>query len=245
MSIHVYTAKVCRVRDLTHDVREIDLCLIEPSEISFKPGQFISFEVHPSGAPRPVIRPYSIASPPSQPKLVTLLFNLIPGGPGSTFLFGLRDGDEVRFKGVAGTFYLRDDWSRDTLFVATGTGIAPIRSMLLDLFDQGYAGWATLLWGLRSQRDVYYQDELEALAEAHANFSFATTLSRPSDGWVGEAGRVTRLVEERVSTVKNLSVYVCGNGGMIKDVTAILNAKGLCPIYREKYYDDSGVHADD
>jgi NAD(P)H-flavin reductase len=244
MAIQIFTAVVCRIQDLTHDVREIDLCLREPSAIEFKAGQFISFEVRPPGA-RPAVRPYSLASPPQQTKIVTLLFNLVPGGPGSNYLFSLKEGEEVRFKGVAGTFYLRDDLGRDLLFVATGTGIAPIRSMLLDLFSRPYGRSATLLWGLRSERDLYYQNELEAWAKRYPNFSFLTTLSRPENGWTGRVGRVTRLVEERVSTVANLSVYLCGNSTMIKDVSDIINKKGLCPIYREKYYDDSGPQVDD
>ncbi len=244
MAIQLFTAVVCRVQDLTHDVREIDLSLRDPSAIEFKAGQFISFEVRPPGA-RPVVRPYSLASPPQQSEIVTLLFNLVPGGPGSNYLFSLKEGEEVRFKGVAGTFYLRDELGRDLLFVATGTGIAPIRSMLLDLFNRQYARSATLLWGLRSERDLYYQNELEGLAKRYPNFLFLTTLSRPENAWTGKVGRVTRLVEERVSTVANLSVYLCGNSTMIKDVSDIINKKGLCPIYREKYYDDSGPQVDD
>ena len=65
-----------------------------------------------------------------------------------------------------------------------------------------------------------------------------TTLSRPSDGWRGARGTVTPLVEGRIETVSNLDAYVCGNESMIKDVTAVLNRKGLCPVYREQYYRD-------
>jgi NAD(P)H-flavin reductase len=66
------------------------------------------------------------------------------------------------------------------------------------------------------------------------------TLSRPEPGWTGLAGRVTQLLERHVADVKRLAVYLCGNSGMIKEVTGIIQAKGLCPIYREKYYDDPG-----
>ena len=121
MSLRVFRAKVSRVTDLTHDVRELDLDLVSPSEITFTAGQFISFEIWPVGGSRPVTRPYSIASPPRQSRRVTLLFNRVPGGPGSGFLYGLRRGDEVQFKGVAGMFYLRNDPGRDVLFIATGT----------------------------------------------------------------------------------------------------------------------------
>jgi NAD(P)H-flavin reductase len=240
MAMPQFKSRVERVRDLTFDVREITLRLLDPPQIEFKAGQFISFEVVKEGIKFPLVRPYSIASPPSRRETVTLLLNLIPGGPGSTFLFGLKEGDEARFTGPAGSFYLRDDPARDLLFVATGTGIAPFFSMLLTLFERGAPRPITLFWGLRSQRDLYYQEELAALARAHPNFSFLTTLSRPEDGWTGARGRVTRLVEERIAAVANLDVYLCGNSGMIKEVTGIVRKKGLCPIHREKFYDETG-----
>ncbi len=234
--MQLFQAQVESIRDLTHDVREIELRLKEPPAIAFKAGQFVSFEVGRDALNRTIVRPYSIASQPSQRERVLLLLNLVPGGPGSTYLFSLRVGDETQFKGPTGAFYLRDDPARDILFVATATGIAPLRSMLYALSERGFPRPVTLYWGLRSQRDLYYKDELEALASAHPNFSFITTLSRPEDGWTGERGRVTPLVEARIASVQNLAVYLCGNEGMIKDVTAVLQKKGLCPIYREKYY---------
>ncbi len=240
MPLQLFRAQVSRIRDLTHDVRELDLRLIEPPAITFKAGQFVSFEVGLNEKRQTLIRPYSIVSPPSRQDVLTLLFNLVPGGPGSTYLFSLKEGEKAQFKGPAGSFRLRDDPARDHLFVATGTGIAPIRSMLSALFERDAGGAVTLLWGLRSQRDLYYQDELAALARAHPRFTFATTLSRPEEGWQGARGRVTRLVEERVTSVKSLAVYLCGNSGMLDDVTRLVQQKGLCPIYREKYYDDTG-----
>jgi NAD(P)H-flavin reductase len=238
-----FTATVSRIRDLTHDVREITLFLLDPPAIEFKAGQFISFEVIDSRTQRPVVRPYSIASSPGRPG-IDLVLNLVPGGPGSTYLFSLKEGDETQFTGPAGSFYLREDGSRAHLLVATGTGIAPLWSMLYTLVEHGVSRPVILFWGLRSRRDLYYQDELARLASAHPNFSFLTTLSRPENGWAGERGRVTRLVEERIASVKDLAVYLCGNGGMIKDVSAIIRKKGLCPIYREKYYDDAGEPED-
>ena len=233
-----FTAEVSRIQDLTHDVRAIELRLLEPDSMTFKAGQFVSFEVPKVGQPRPVTRPYSIASPPGQRDRILLVLNLVQGGPGSSYLFGLQDGSRTSFKGPAGAFYLRDVGARDLLFVATGTGIAPLRSMILAQLEGGQSRSVTLFWGLRSQRDLYWQEELAALAAAHPSFSFVTTLSRPEPGWQGASGRVTALVDARVSSVGNLAVYLCGGNGMIKDVTARVNAKGLCPIYREKYYDE-------
>lgn len=78
----LFRATVSRVRDLTQDVRELELTLREPNEIIFKAGQFVSFDVPKEGYPYPVTRPYSIASPPSISDRVLLLFNLVPGGLG-------------------------------------------------------------------------------------------------------------------------------------------------------------------
>jgi NAD(P)H-flavin reductase len=236
MPFQSFQAVVDRVQDLTHDVRELGLRLREPKDIRFKAGQFISFNLTPPGE-RLVIRPYSIASPPDESNRITLVFNRVPGGCGSTYLFSLKEGDPVSFEGPQGSFYFRER-TRNVLFVATGTGIAPIRSMLLDLMNHGYAGAARLYWGLRSQRDVYYQQEFDALAVRSPNLSFAIALSRPDVGWPGYAGRVTGMVEEQVTSVKNLDVFLCGNHAMIRDVTQIIRDKGLCPIYREIYYDD-------
>jgi NAD(P)H-flavin reductase len=122
------------------------------------------------------------------------------------------------------------------LFVATGTGIAPFRSMLLSQLERGTGQPLTLFWGLRYNRDLYYQQELAEWAARYPKFSFVTTLSQPDQDWRGRKGRVTSLVQERVTSVGNLAVYLCGNGDMIKEVTELIQGKGLCPIYREKYY---------
>jgi len=236
MAIGTFQAEVSAVKDLTHDVRELELTLREPRELIFKAGQFISFEVPKEGLPYPLTRPYSIASPPSSPHQITLVFNLVSGGPGSTYLYGLKEGDMTSFKGPAGSFFLRDDVTRHLLFVATGTGIAPFRSMLLAQLVRATGQPLTLFWGLRYERDLYYQDELTEWAARYPKFSFVTTLSQPESGWSGPKGRVTTLVQERISSVRDLAVYLCGNGDMIKEVTGLVQAKGLCPIYREKYY---------
>ena len=169
MPIETFTAQVESIKNLTHDVRQLDLRLIEPKTITFKPGQFISFEVPHPQTGHLVTRAYSIASQPSRSDVITLLFNLVPGGPGSTYLFHLKEGDKTHFKGPAGNFYLREDPGRELLFIASGTGIAPIRSMLLANAERPDPRPATLFWGLRGQRDLYYQEELAELTRADAD----------------------------------------------------------------------------
>lgn len=233
-----FTAVVARIADLTHDVREIELRLEQPAEIAFKAGQFITFNVPKPGHPRPVARAYSIASPPAQRHQPLLLFNRVPDGPGSTYLFGLARGDRTHFKGPAGRFYIREPLGRDIVFVATGTGIAPLRSMLLAMLEQETGPSITLFWGLRSERDLYYQRELFELASAHPRFSPSITLSQPSADWTGLRGRVTALVDQRVAVGRDIEAYICGSLAMIQDVTAILRSKAITRIYCEQYYAD-------
>ena len=105
MAIETFTAQVEMIKDLTHDVRQLDLRLIEPKTIVFKPGQFISFEMPHPRTGHLVTRAYSIASQPRRSGVITLLFNLGPGGPGSGLRFHLDVGERTQFRGPAGNFY--------------------------------------------------------------------------------------------------------------------------------------------
>lgn len=232
----IVAATVSRTRALTHDVREIELTLVDPDSITFEPGQWVSFEIERHEPRLPATRAYSIASSANRNGAIELVLNRVADGAGSGYLFGLREGETTTFRGPLGTFVLRDS-PRDVLFVATGTGIAPFRSMLWSLAEARSTRAITLVWGLRSERDLYYQDELLSLRERLPGFSFITTLSQPTGAWRGTAGRVTGLVEARVAGVANLEAFLCGNGGMIRDVRDVLRRKGLCPIRAEQYYD--------
>jgi CDP-4-dehydro-6-deoxyglucose reductase, E3 len=232
--MQTFTSKVGEIQDLTHDVRVLRLELLHPDEIRFHAGQFVSFEVPKPGLPFPVTRPYSIASPPSNRYVIDLLFNLVPGGPGSTYLFSLKPGDPVSFRGPAGTFVLREYTDRRLLFVATGTGIAPIRSMLHARLPSPTP--VTLIWGLRHEHDIYYQEELADLAEHFPEFTYTITLSQPSSSWTGAVGRVQSHLEPHIATVDDLAVYVCGSKAMITSVTEQVRSHGMCPIHREQYF---------
>ena len=238
--LQTYSSTVLRRDELTADVRQIELRLDDPPEMAFAAGQFVSFEIAQPGRRFPLTRPYSIVSAPDQRSSIVLLFNLVPGGPGSSFLDGLRGGDRVRFKGPAGTFVLRnDDGARDLLFVATGTGIAPLWSMLHARLAQSAPGRVILVWGLRREEDRYYVDELERLARSHSEFTGIVTLSRPSERWKGARGRVLRPIEQIVTTTEGLAVYVCGGSAMIRDVRTAVAQIGRCPVYWEQYYRDA------
>lgn len=231
-----FIARVAVVSDLTHDVRLIRLDLVTPSTIPFEAGQFVSFSVEKPGLPHRLTRPYSIVSSPRRTDSVELLLNRVPGGPGSGYLFSLAVGDEVAFRGAAGTFVLRDYTDRRLLFVATDTGIAPIRSMLLARLPSPTP--VTLVWGLHSERDLYFQEELAGLAARYPEFTAVTVLEQANESWRGARGHVQQWIAEHVTTVDDLAVYVCGGSGMISSVVTLIRARGVCPIHREQYYKD-------
>ncbi|GJL54095.1 MAG: hypothetical protein NPIRA02_12270 [Nitrospirales bacterium] len=231
-----YSARIEEIRDLAPNIRELTLSLVDPDHRTFHflPGQSIAVEIEPTHAQVSSVRYYSLASPPSHATRLTLLLSLADQGDGATYLFEQSEGDMVQFHGPHGTLHLRATEQKNILFVATGTGIAPFLSMLSAILETTPAYVIRLIWGLRSERDVYYQEELQALADTNPCFSFVTTLSRAQSTWVGETGRVTDVVA-RLPSVEDLAVYVCGHRTMVQDVTRIVRAKGHCPIYHEQF----------
>ncbi|MBI4237154.1 MAG: hypothetical protein HY696_01895 [Deltaproteobacteria bacterium] len=231
------TAELLAFHQLTPHVREFRFRPLQPTRVPFNAGQYINIVVDPGDDSRPAItRAYSLCTPPHETGYLGVVANLVPGGAGSSFLFNLHPGQVLTLRGPLGSFTLDERGTRDYLFVATGTGIGPIRSMLRSLLARGTDRQVTLYWGLRHDADVYYQDEWQQLVAAHANFHFVTTLSQPSATWSGVVGRVTQLVAQRITTVKDLDVYLCGRGEMIQDVRAYLKTLGLCPVHMEKFF---------
>ena len=147
-----------RIVDVVTHADDTRLLRLEPeSPLAFRPGQFISCLV-PAGADF-LNRPYSLVSTPAEAHLEILL-NLVPGGPGSRYLFDRRPGDTIGFTGPWGTFILNELPPAETIFVAEATGIAPIRPMLLDAVTRRTRPPLRLLYGTRLG---LYREELEAL----------------------------------------------------------------------------------
>ena len=230
---HPIRAKLQHIRDLTPTVREVTFSLVDPPELPFRAGQSLTLLIPPAQKGVPLVRHYSLASPPSKRGTFSLLWNAVDHGQTSHFLSHTRLGDEVHFMGPNGSFCLQEKHPGDILFVATGTGIAPFRSMLHTLLERPLDQKVTLFWGLRREQDVYYQDELNRFTQHHPGFSFQMTLTRAGREWKGSHGRVTQLVEQ-VSNVHNLTVYLCGHHRMVNEVTTLVRRKGHCLIYREQ-----------
>ena len=193
---------------------EFEIPAIE--RFDFIAGQFVSVrEPKPDG--KEITRAYSIASAPRGDNRFDLCLNRVDAGFMSNYLCDLKDGDEVHLHGPHGHFILREP-RRDAIFIATGTGIAPLRGMLHWLMaeparHEGHEFW--LVYGTRYEEDIYYREEFEALAAVHANFHYLPTLSRAPENWTGSRGYVQEHIREIVGDRKDMEAYICGLNTMV------------------------------
>jgi len=203
---------------------------------AFQPGQYVIFQIP---AEREVVRrSYSISTTPSDQRHFEICVRAVAGGHGSNYVHRLRPGQKVRFEGPMGDFTLRDN-DRDILMVATGTGISPIKSMLLHLLEQRSNRKVHLLFGVRAVQDIFYTDFLRGLEAQYPNFQHQLVLSAPDPAqWAGRRGRVTDAVRELVCPAKRTEAYLCGSQGMVVEVEAILRGKGVAAehIHHENFY---------
>lgn len=216
-----FTSKLLRVRTIAPDVLHLDFEFSE-GYVPYLPGQFFIFKF--TDAQGAANRSYSISSNPKEEGFFSLTVKLEPGGRASEIFRAMNVGDTAVFMAPFGHFVLQDSM-KHVLMVATGTGLAPFMSMLPTLFERGFSGDITLLFGVRHQTDLFYVDELNAWAEEHSNFKFIPTVSQPDEAWAGAHGRVTEHVPHYLTSDTDL--YICGNGMMVKSVKEQAEAAGL------------------
>ena len=226
-------ARLIEFREIAPNTRHFVFETPEVEELYFVPGQFVSFTESLQG--KKITRPYSIASPPDGNRFEICL-NLVEDGFFSPYLFGMKPGDTLEMSAPLGYFVLRNP-GKDAIFVATGTGIAPFRSMLHAYLGQGDQKELTLVFGVRYEQGLLYRNEFERLEKDHANFRFRPTLSRPGPDWKGRTGHVQSHLLEAIGDRRDLDVYICGLKLMVDDVRAILKGLGFDrkQIIFEKY----------
>jgi len=210
-------------RDLAPGIRHFEFEVPGTAAFDFTPGQFIS--VHQEIEGKPITRAYSIASAPEGNRFA-LCLNLVEGGRVSPRLFALQAGGEIDISAPLGYFVMRAA-PADSLLIATGTGIAPMRAMLPGALRQHPDKQFTLLFGTRVAESILYADEFVALERVHTNFHFWPTLSRAGAGWTGRRGHVQQHLEEALGARRDLDVYVCGLRAMVDDVRARLKDMGF------------------
>jgi CDP-4-dehydro-6-deoxyglucose reductase, E3 len=208
---------------LSANVRELVLERVDGAPFVFQAGQWLNL-VLPLAAGE-ARRAYSIASPPDGTPRLELAVTRVEGGAGSAFLHDLAEGTELRAIGPQGFFTRAPNAGHASLFIGTGTGVTPLRSMIKDALANGESAPLLLLAGMRTEADRLYHEELGALSAAHPHFRAIYTLSRPSGAWSGRTGYVQTHVEEAWHELLAHSpphAYVCGLERMVGSVRELL-----------------------
>jgi CDP-4-dehydro-6-deoxyglucose reductase len=217
----------CRVQKLervTDDVIVLQLKLPANERLEFLAGQYLEFLLRDGSR-----RSFSMANPPH-----------VPGGQFTDQVFGkMKERDILRFEGPLGTFFLREDSDKPVVFVASGTGFAPIKAILEHAFHAGITRPMTLYWGGRRPRDLYRDALPRQWAAEHANFKYIPVISDalPEDQWTGRSGFVHRAVMEDFADLSAYQVYACGVPVMVDAARRDFIAS--CKLPEEEFFADS------
>ncbi len=199
-----------------------------PDEVpfTFKPGQFIMLNLPIES--KYTNRSYSIASPPLKDNTFELAIVLNPKGLGTPFLWeNTNKGATIEVSKPLGKFTLQQPIEEDLCFIGTGTGIAPLRSMILHIINNNipYKN-IYLIFGNRWEKDILYRKELDELASNNPDFHFIPVLSRDNPGWSGKKGYVHAVYEELFADKRSATFYLCGWRDMLHDARKKIEEMG-------------------
>ena len=233
MGVAVLKAKLIESRVIAPEVRHFVFEVPEVEQLPYVPGQFVSFS--DEIGQKKITRAYSTASPPRGNRF-ELCLNRVQDGFFSPKLFAMEPGEMLDMKGPLGHFILKYP-PADSIFVATGTGIAPFRGILQSCLDLHPDRQFTLVFGVRYEESLLYREEFEELERKYSNFRFIPTLSRPTETWKGKTGHVQSHVLEVLGERRDMDVYICGMKAMVDEMRAQLKELGLDrkQIIFEKY----------
>ncbi|MFA5521617.1 MAG: CDP-6-deoxy-delta-3,4-glucoseen reductase [Castellaniella sp.] len=218
--IHVrkMPSRVIAIEDLAHDVRLVRLQLPASEPFLYRPGQFLDFIMRDGRR-----RSYSIANPPDAQNQIELHIRHMPGGAFTDHVFGagdtaLRLREILRVEGPLGSFFLREEDDAPVIFLASGTGFAPVKAIIESMIAAGSRRPATLYWGGRRPRDLYLHALAEQWVSDWPGFSYVPVVSEalPEDGWTGRTGFVHRAVMEDCPDLSGHQVYACGTPIMVE-----------------------------
>lgn len=218
---------------LTHDTRLIRLAVSEGEPLTFRAGQYAKV-VYPND----IEKYYSIASLPGDDGIE---FHIRRSGDGESsshyVLDQLNIGDQVMVTAPMGSSYFRAEHKGPILCVAGGSGMAPIRSIAETAVAEGEGREIHLYFGVRDERDIYFEERFSALAREHANFHFTPVLSEPSDETARRTGFVHEAVATDINDFSGWKVYLCGPPIMVESVVGVLKDRGLGEddIYADAY----------
>ena len=208
--------------------------LDQPHTMPFTAGQYVSIKVSDRGERRS----YSICSSPSVDHGFELLVDIAPQGVGSRYLESLKFGDTISFLGPVGVFTIPEENTESAYyFVATGSGVAPFKSMIEGLLEKQEKRPLILYWGLRYEQDLFWEKDFQELQRTNPNFDFKIILSKPSDAWPLSRGHVTDLLIG-LEKIPGAGYYLCGNAKMVDEVTEHLQQSSVAPtqVHHEMFY---------
>jgi CDP-4-dehydro-6-deoxyglucose reductase len=221
-----HQATVRQIRPLSHDVVYVRLEVPEAEMLDYRPGQYLKVFSEDGLA-----RSFSMASVPGA-GCVDLHIRRIPGGAFTDgTLSRLRPGDTLKVELPHGAFFYRAKDYRPLLMVATGTGLAPIKSILESLMDDPDCPPVSLYWGMRTQQDLYLHDRIPAWGERLYDFQYVPVLSRADASWRGRRGHVQHAVAQDLPDLSEHAVYLCGSPDMIRDARRAFVERGADPAY--------------
>ena len=230
----------CRVMGIARpapDVAVLSLKLPMNEPLRFAAGQYVDFILKDGKR-----RSYSIANAPEVKGTSTIELHIrhMPGGLFTDQLFSkMKERDVLRIEAPLGTFYMREESAKPIVFLASGTGFAPIKAIIEFMLAQNSSRPMTLYWGCRSKQDLYMLELPQQWAAGHAGFRFIAVLSepRPEDQWNGRTGLVHRAVMADFPDLSAHQVYACGAPVMVEAARTEFTAQ--CRLPEEEFFADS------
>ena len=239
-AIQEYVCKCIDIVDLTHDIKQFRFKLLEPEAIDYIPGQYVQlFTPIYEGSDEEVYRAYSITSDPNQKNIIDLIIRLVPNGICTTYCFKyLKVGDEVKINGPYGDFRLSDT-DAPIVFIAGGSGMAPINCVLHHMKNTGNRRKATYYFGANRVKELFLVDKMKAFESELANFQFVPIVAAPEEdeSWSGQKGLVTEAVQRNLKNASECEGYLCGSPGMIDASIKVLLDLGMSEekIFYDKF----------
>ena len=216
---------------LTEDTVKLDLQLLPDEDdnlsLDFEPGQFMEFRI--PGDTNEAKRAYSLANAPNWDGSLEFLIKLREDGQFSTFLDSKAEpGMKLRLDGPMGTFMLQDHGLRPRYFVAGGCGLASVMSMLRRMAEWEEPHPVKLFFGVWSDNEVFFQEEIAALAAEYPKLKYQICVTEPSESWQGYKGSVVAAFEEALKAETGKpDVYICGSPGLIEGISEVGERNGI------------------